>query len=296
MELLWLEDRAAQDIALVGGKVAHLSRLAAAFCVPPGFCLTTAAFERWSDATLANDAAALPPDLHATLANGYCALAQHTATDTPRVAVRSSAVDEDSADASFAGQYETFLNITGVEAAGQAVLNCWRTARSERVLAYRRQLGLEPDGIKMAVLLQQMVVADVSAFVFSANPVSGDTSQFVINANWGLGASIADGSVTPDTYLVRKTDLAVVDRRISDKQRMTVMAPDGTREVSVPRFMRNEPALTGAQIAELCQLACTLEARMGWPVDVETAWSGQQLYLLQCRPVTALAHTLSHTL
>jgi phosphoenolpyruvate synthase/pyruvate phosphate dikinase len=289
MELLWLDDLAAQDITLVGGKVANLSRLAAAFRVPTGFCLTTVAFTRWAGAAL--DDMAVPPELHATLSTAYHALAQYTATDAPRIAVRSSALDEDGAGASFAGQYESFLNITCVEDACHAVLRCWHTARSERVLAYRHQLGLAPDGIKMAVLLQQMVAADASAYVFSANPISGDTSQLVINANWGLGASIADGSVTPDTYVVRKADLALVERNISDKQVMTVMVADGTREVSVPRFLRNEPALTDTQIVEICQLARMLEANMGWPVDVETAWSGDLLYLLQCRPVTTLTHT-----
>jgi pyruvate,water dikinase len=260
--------------------------LASAFCVPPGFCLTTAAFARWADA--AQDDMDVPPDLQTTLAVAYHALARRTACERLQIAVRSSAVDEDGAGVSFAGQYETFLNIVGAEAAGHAVLRCWRTARSERVQTYRRQLGLAPDGVQMAVLLQQMVPADCSAFVFSANPVTGDTRQLVINANWGLGASIADGVVTPDTYVVRKSDLTVIDRRVADKQRMTVMAPDGTHEVNIPRFLRTVPTLTDAQIGELCQLARTLESRMGWPVDVEAAWSAGQLYLLQCRPVTAL--------
>lgn len=292
MELLWLEDPAAQNTALVGGKVAHLSRLAAAFRVPPGFCLTTVAFARWAAA--AQDEASIPPDLHAAIAVAYRTLAHRTAGERLQIAVRSSAVDEDGAGASFAGQYETFLNIIGVEAASHAVLRCWRTARSERVMSYRKQLGLVPDGVKMAVLLQQMVAADKSAFIFSANPVSGNLQEMVINANWGLGASIADGSVTPDTYLVRKSDLALLDRRIADKQRMTVMAPDGTQEVNVPRFLRNAPVLTDEQVRELCELARTLEGYMGWPVDVEAAWSGDQLYLLQCRPVTALVPKPAH--
>lgn len=288
MELLWLEDAAAQDIALVGGKIAHLSRLAAAHRVPPGFCLTTLAYTRWAQEA----ALTVPPELHAHLLVAYSALAQRTGDATPRIAIRSSAVDEDSANASFAGQYDTFLNISGVEAAAHAVQRCWQTVRSERVLAYRRQRGLAPDGAKMAVLLQQMVAADASAFIFSANPVTGDTNQLVINANWGLGASIADGVVTPDTFVVRKSDMAVVERRIADKQRMTIMLPDGTREVNVPRFLRREPALSPGQISEMCRVALALEAHMGWPVDVETAWSSQQLYLLQCRPITAILHAV----
>ncbi|MCC6454087.1 MAG: PEP/pyruvate-binding domain-containing protein [Caldilineaceae bacterium] len=287
MELLWLEDAAAQDLRQVGGKVAHLSRLAARYTVPTGFCLTTEAFHRWTDNALATTLE-IPSDLHALLLVAYSALAERTHTETPRIAVRSSAVDEDGAGASFAGQYDTFLNITGVEAAAQAVLRCWQTARSERVCAYRRQHGLPANGIHMAVLLQQMVTADAAAFIFSANPITNDRSQLVINAAWGLGASIADGTVTPDTYIVSKEELSIVSCQVADKQQMTVMGPDGTREVPVPRFLRMQPALTDSHIQKVAQLALSLEAEMGWPVDVECAWSRDQLYLLQCRPVTAL--------
>jgi pyruvate,water dikinase len=289
MELLWLEDAAAQDLQQVGGKVAHLSRLASRYPVPPGFCLTTEAFQRWTH-NAPSLGLEIPPDLHTLLLVAYSALAKRTQTDTPRIAVRSSAVDEDGAGASFAGQYETFLNIAGVEAAAQAVMRCWQTARSERIAAYRRQHGLPANGIGMAVLLQQMVTADVAAFVFSANPITHDRDQLVINATWGLGASIADGTVTPDTYVVSKEDFAIASFQVADKQLMTIMGPDGTREVPVPRFLRARPALSDAQIQKVCQLALALEAEMGWPVDVECAWSREQLYLLQCRPVTALAH------
>jgi phosphoenolpyruvate synthase/pyruvate phosphate dikinase len=313
MEILWLNDVAAQDVALVGGKVAHLSKLAAEYRVPAGFCLTTHAFSRWVDATL-QDNAPMPPDLHNLIQNAYHTLARQTATELPRIAVRSSAVDEDGATASFAGQYETYLNISGVHSAGEAVLRCWRTARSERVQSYRHQLGLSPNGVKLAVLLQQMVPADISAFVFSANPVNGDTSHLIINANWGLGASIADGTVTPDAFTVRKSDMTLVHQRIADKERMTIMASDnghesrassnspgygsrasndGTKEVNVPRFLRNQPSLTHDQILELCRLALSLETKMGWPVDVEAAWHKGQLYLLQCRPITAISHQAS---
>jgi pyruvate,water dikinase len=287
MEILWLDDAAAQDTERVGGKVAHLSSLAADYLVPPGFCLTTDAFVRWAhEPHLGN--LDVPADLHNLLLVAYGTLAQRTQVDTPRIAVRSSAVDEDSAGASFAGQYETFLNICGVEAAAHAVLRCWRTARSKRVLSYRRQRGLPQDSVRMAVLLQQLVAADVAAFIWSANPITGDTSEMVINANWGLGASIADGTVTPDTYTVRKADLSLVSQHVADKECMTVMVADGTREVAVPRFLRQQPVLSEYQIAEMAVLALGLENDMGWPVDVECAWSKELLYLLQCRPVTAL--------
>jgi pyruvate,water dikinase len=130
-------------------------------------------------------------------------------------------------------------------------------------------------------------VADVSAVAFSANPVSGNREEVVIEAAWGLGESIVGGTVTPDTYVVRKEDLAVVSRSIAEKRRMTVPVRGGTREVETPRFLRTRPVLDEEQTVEMARLALALEIEMGRPVDVECAYEDGRLYLLQCRPVTA---------
>jgi pyruvate,water dikinase len=202
--------------------------------------------------------------------------------------VRSSAVDEDGATASFAGQHETYLNIVGADAIIQAVTRCWESARSERALEYRRQQGLSLEHPQIAVLVQQLVASDVSAVVFSANPITGNRNEVVINASWGLGESIVGGTVTPDMFVVRKSDVAVISRVLADKQHMTVSAPGGTREVDVPRFLRQQASLSDEQAREMAQLALSLEATMGHPVDVECAYAGGGLYLLQCRPITTL--------
>jgi pyruvate,water dikinase len=205
------------------------------------------------------------------------------------VAVRSSAVDEDGEETSFAGQYETFLNITGADAVANAVAACWRSAHSHRAGEYRRSQGMGTEPVRLAVLVQHLVPADVSAVVFSANPVTSARDEIVINASWGLGESIVGGTVTPDTYVVAKADLSVRSRRIAEKARMTVPAEGGTREVDVPRFLRAQPALTDAQAAEMAELAVRLEEATGRPVDVEAAFAGGSLHLLQCRPITTLA-------
>jgi pyruvate,water dikinase len=140
----------------------------------------------------------------------------------------------------------------------------------------------------MAVLVQQLIPADVSTVVFSANPVTGDGGEIVINANWGLGESIVGGRVMPDTYVVCKLDLSIHLRQVAKKERMTVPATGGTREVAVPRWLRTQPVLSDAQILETARLALALEASMGVPVDVECAYRDEMLYLLQCRPITAL--------
>jgi pyruvate, water dikinase len=286
VDVLWLGDPACEDLLLVGGKAANLSRLAAHHRVPPGFCLTTAAYERARGRGAVRRAGA--PHLREALASAYARLGDRAGTPEPGVAVRSSAVDEDGAQASFAGQHETYLNVSGAAAVAEAVERCWDSASAERALEYRRQQGLELDAVRLAVLVQHLVRADLAAVVFSANPLTGSRDEVVINASWGLGESIVGGTVTPDTYLVCKRDLAVADRRVADKRRMTVSVPGGTREVDVPRFLREQPVLDDGKAAAMARLAVDLEAAMGWPVDVECAFEGEQLYLLQCRPITTL--------
>jgi len=278
MNLLWLGDPKSFDATLVGGKAANLSRLARMYHrVPDGFSLPVTVMDEAHPLDLRNEITAAISDL----------MACHSLDDFI-AAVRSSAMDEDGATASFAGQHETYLNIVGAEAIIQAVTCCWESARSDRALEYRRQQGLSVQRPQIAVLVQQLIPADVSAVVFSANPVTGNRAEVIINASWGLGESIVGGTVTPDTFVVRKSDLAITHRIIVDKQRMTVSAPGGTREVEVPGFLREQSALADEQIMEMARLAITLESTMEYAVDVECAHAGGELYLLQCRPITTL--------
>ena len=143
-------------------------------------------------------------------------------------------------------------------------------------------------GLSIAVLVQQLVPADVSAVVFGANPVTGSLDEVTIDASWGLGESVVGGTVTPDSYTVRKRDRAVTSSQVAQKLRMTVMIPGGTQEVDVPRFLQSQPSVTEDQAVEMASLAVDLENAMGWPVDIECAYHAGQLYLLQCRPVTTL--------
>ena len=277
MAILWLGDADCHDRDRVGGKAAYLSRLVASpagHAIPPGFCLTVA---NGGDAT-------------GELARAYAALADRCGVAEPAVAVRSSALDEDGALTSFAGQHETYLNVTGLAAIEAAVDRCRASSRSHRALAYRvaQGLGADVEDARLVVLVQQLVVADVSAVLFSANPISGDLDEIVVTASWGLGESIVGGTVTPDTYHLCKPDLAVTARQVAEKRHMTVAVPGGVREVGVPRLLRGQPVVDDGQIRELGRLACALEGHFGWPVDVECAFSGGRLYLLQCRPITTL--------
>jgi phosphoenolpyruvate synthase/pyruvate phosphate dikinase len=302
-EIVWLGEPAAEDRAFVGGKVAPLSRLAAQYRVPPGFCLTTRAFALASGSmgTVPGErddpeSLRLPEASRRQIVAAYRRLGELTGLDQPAVAVRSSAVDEDGADTSFAGQHDTYLNVVGAEAVCDAVLRCWASARAPRVLEYRRQHGLPVDGAPIAVLVQQLVLADVAGIVFSANPLSGSLDEIVVNASWGLGESVVGGSVTPDTYVVGGRGPAsastaawtIVQRGLAEKRRMTVAVAGGTREVDVPRLLWSRPSLGDEQVLEMAHLAHELEQAMGWPVDLECAYRDDVLYLLQCRPITTL--------
>jgi phosphoenolpyruvate synthase/pyruvate phosphate dikinase len=287
MDILWLDSMGVVDRALVGGKAANLALLAQRYRVPSGFCVTA---DMGAATVVSADTGAtlLPESVRTRILAAYEQLAAQEGIAEPRVAVRSSAADEDGSAASFAGQHETYLNITGGDAVVAAVARCLASAHSERAAAYRQLHGLTPGAVRIAVLVQLLVPANVSAVVFSANPITGDRQQVLINANWGLGESIVGGTVTPDSYVVRKWDGSLLSRQIAEKRRMTIAVPGGTEEVDVPRLLRLQPTLNEMQAAAMARLAISLEETMGWPVDIECALRGDDLSLLQCRPITTL--------
>lgn len=278
-QIHWLGQSACCDSAQVGGKAANLSKLALRYPVPAGFCLAVQPHGLHTDM-----------EYHEPILHAYRTLEQMVSQPEIGVAVRSSGVDEDGKFASFAGQYETFLNVRGASAVLAAVNKCLHSAFAARAMDYRLQNGLNSSDIRLAVLVQQLVPADVSAVIFSANPINGNRDETVITASWGLGESVVGGTVTPDTYIVRRssqpTITPTITAQISDKARMTVPNATGTHEVPVPRLLRKERTLTDAQLLEMAQLAHTLEKEMGYAVDLECAWYQEKLFLLQCRPIT----------
>jgi pyruvate,water dikinase len=192
--------------------------------------------------------ALLPHAVRDALAAAYALLPPSTEGGEARVAVRSSAVDEDGPVASFAGQHETYLNIVGVADLSRAVIRCWRSLAAPRAVAYRRQHGLAIEATRLAVLVQQLVPADTSAIAFSANPASGSREEAVVTATWGLGEGLVGGTVTPDTWIVRKRDAAMLTAEPGDKRVMTVLVPGGTAEMAMPASLRERPALEDAQV------------------------------------------------
>jgi len=278
MDVVWLGEAACADVLVAGGKAAALSRLAEAASVPPGFTLCAALQRRKVERG----------ELEQLVSAAYGELGRRLGMALPPVAVRSSGVDEDGSANSFAGQHETFLNVRGEDAVTAAVLSCWESAGSERVASYRSGRGLDPVAA-MAVLVQHLVCADESGVAFTADPVTLDPDVIVVNASFGLGESVVAGTVTPDTFRVRRSSMEIVERRIADKQVMTVVQPEGVVEVPIPSLLRHEAALSDAQVMAVADLGIRLENLLGVPVDIEYAFGDRELHLLQCRPITTIA-------
>jgi pyruvate,water dikinase len=274
----WLGEANCHHAGEVGGKAASLSQLASRHNVPAGFAIPG----------LAATAQSLPADLPAAISAAYSELSGRSGIADPAVAVGSSALDEDGDAASFAGQHDTYLNVRGHEAVIEAVHRCARSAASREALAYRERHGLSSDDIRMAVLVQLLVPSHVSAIVFSANPVTGQRGEIMINASWGLGESIVGGTVTPDAFVVDKRSFAVTSREVARKIKMTILAERGTAEADVPDHLQTICCLEDEHVREMGELALALESSFGHPVDVECAIAHGRLFLLQCRPITTL--------
>jgi pyruvate,water dikinase len=185
-------------------------------------------------------------------------------------AVRSSAMSEDSAQASFAGKFETVLNVYTDEEVRRAIHTVYGSRQSERVQAYSRFKGMEPTH-EVAVVIQELVRAEISGVLFTADPVTGQRDQAMISAAWGLGEAIVGGLVTPDTLIVEKATGRVLTRETADKQVMTVLLGNGTGLQPVPEKMRYAPVLSDGEAAELARLGAQIEALYGLPMDIEWA-------------------------
>ena len=284
----WFADLGLGDVGLVGGKCANLGELMrAGFRVPPGFALTTAAYERFS---AAGD---MPDDVLAELQAAYAALCGDE--QDAAVAVRSSAVGEDSAEASYAGQQETYLGQRGSSSVAQAVVRCWASLHSPEASAYRARLGGREQQPTMAVAVQRMVDARVAGVLFTLSPATGDRSLIVINASWGLGVGVVGGEVTPDEYWIDKVQLAIRRTTIVDKpvEYQPDLARGGTQQVAVAGQLRTVPCLSEEEVLELARLGKLVERHYGQPQDIEWAIARdagaggpEDVLLLQSRPET----------
>lgn len=281
MSIIWLGDVSSKNSSIVGNKVANISILYDDYKIPPGFIIPPL-----EQVHMGSGDIIVPAEYSDRITSSYQNLCEFTGIQNVNVAVRSSALDEDSQGSSFAGQHDTYLNIRGEEELKYAIAQCWLSSYSVHALSYREQFGLEDNDQTMPVLIQQMVDSDVSAVVFSINPINKNNGQIYINSTFGLGESLVEGTVNPDTHIIDKSLSSIISRHISRKTVLTVLTSEGTKEVELPNEMQNQPSIDQNQALDIGNLAIELENRMGWPVDLEIAYKDNELYLLQCRPIS----------
>jgi rifampicin phosphotransferase len=301
---------------LVGGKAVGLSHLLRqARDVPSGFVVTTDAYRDWiatrglerelerllqgvTDA----EAQATSREIQALFehAEPTAALAAEvgrayaeldTVADTP-VAVRSSATTEDQADASFAGQQDTYLGVVGADSVLRSVIECWASLFTPHAITYRRRLQIAPDRLAMAVVVQRMVRAHAAGVMLTVDPVRGDRSQIAIEAVFGLGLGLVGGELTPDRFAVDKVTLDIRSRAIVHQPYADRMTATGSvTRVDLTDDEGSAPCISDEEVASIARIGKQTERALGGPVDVEWAIGPgadgpRHLYLLQARPET----------
>ncbi|MGH3777599.1 MAG: PEP/pyruvate-binding domain-containing protein [Pseudonocardiaceae bacterium] len=287
----------AQLLPVVGGKAANLGELiGAGFPVPPGFCITTAAYqqvaadafdsgaqEAGEHARSAILASPVPAAVAESVDRAYRALGD----DVP-VAVRSSATAEDLPWASFAGQQDTFLNIVGSDAVLDAVRRCWASLWTDRAVSYRTTNGIDHTTVRLAVVVQRMIDPEVAGVLFTADPVTGHRGHTVIDASPGLGEAVVSGTVNPDHFVVDAAG-TVLERRLGDKRVVVRSLPGGGTEQVAQPADTEQSCLSDTQIRDLTGLGQRVQAHYGAPQDIEWAVDGAgELWLTQARPITTL--------
>ena len=318
--LVGLGGEGSTELAVVGGKGASLGRLVKAnFPVPSGFVITTDAYTACLRANnleaqiekilegldygnldeLEEETAKirevivggmLPDGLTGEIMETYGKLG-----DDPYVAVRSSGTAEDLEGASFAGQYDTYLDIRGGDALLDAVRRCWASMWTARVTAYRQSKGFGHSDIGIAVVVQMMVEPDAAGVMFVGNPMNARADEIVINASWGLGEAVVSGSVTPDEYIVTRDTLQIKRRTLGSKEFKVVRdreTGNGTVEEPVPGSLQDVYSLSDDQTCDLAELGRRVTIHYeGLPQDIEWALADGSFFLLQSRPVTGVEFT-----
>ncbi len=316
----WLSELRKKDIFLVGGKGANLGELYyLGFPVPHGFCVTTEAFKYFAkriklEAKISgvtrslniNDGQQLrkisralrefilsqeiPVKIKKEVFEAYQIFSKKY-TEPPWVAIRSSATTEDLPSASFAGQLDTYLNIRGEKNLIGAVLKCWASLFTERIILYREKAGFGHTDASMCVIVQDMVDSTKSGVMFTANPVTKDRNKILIEATIGLAESVVGGAATPDAYLIDKTTLKIIEKNIGSKKRIVLRNPigDGVIKIETLQGQEMKPCLTTEEIRRVAELGRQIEVKYkNEPQDIEWAIEKDKFFILQTRPITTL--------
>jgi pyruvate, water dikinase len=318
--IFWFEEVTAKDGLLVGNKCANLGEMIQlGMRVPPGFAIGADAYVRFAEMTGTHqeilmyinrlgkiegiekfDEASrtirsmieekeIPPDLKDEIALAYQELCNRMGRSDAPVAVRSSGLSEDSAGASFAGQFESYLNIRGEEELLKKVKKVWSSAFTPRAISYRIRKGLAVEGDSIGVAVLALVSARAAGITFTVDPVTGDDSKMILEANWGLGEGVVSGVESVDGFVVDKESLEILKRHVGQKTRCVVNTEQGADWADVPEKMQAMPCISDEEIIEICRIARSVEKSLGGPQDME--WAVDQdlpfpesIFWVQTRP------------
>lgn len=315
MRVLNLSDVKKEDIHLVGGKGANLGELLSqGFPIPPGFIIVATVYQEIFDTLDVQqelvgsnhlpareqeeiarrvrqefESVTLPLSLKDEILTAHEQI--QLLRDKPMVyAVRSSSTAEDLAHASFAGQHDTYYYVN-IDSLFKMIKKCWGSLWTAVAMSYRDSQGIEHAGVRMAVVIQEMIQSDISGVTFTANPLTGDKDEIVSESTWGMGAAIVDGRVSPDRFITRRGEKSPSHRRIADKKFMVPASPkqlDSPRLVEVPLELRQKESLTPDQLETVTAWAIKAEDHFHSPQDIEWAFHKNDFYMLQSRPITAM--------
>lgn len=322
----WFTEVDKEDIPVVGGKGANLGELTSkGVKVPPGFCVTAGAYTefiektnlqgkileilegldtedsielelRSSDIRKLIIQAETPKEIEQDIIDSYKEFAKQVNVKDPEVAIRSSATAEDLPDASFAGQQDTYLHISGEKEVISHIKRCWASLWTGRAIYYREDQGFKHEEVALSVVVQYMVNSKVAGVMFTANPINSNSNEILVNASWGLGESVVSGLVTPDDFVLSKSPLEVIEKNIADKNLMVIKNTTdvGTIEIPVEEYLGKEAVskqcLTDVEIIDLAKNGLAIEKLYGSPQDIEWGLDTDtgELYILQSRPITTL--------
>jgi pyruvate,water dikinase len=324
--ILWFDNVGRDDSNLVGAKCANLGEMVSiGVPVPPGFAVTTRGFQGFLEETGADEkmqdvfkkfpegpqnisdceeiskkvqeiimSLEVPGGLRDAIYQTYNQLSQKCGMENVSTAVRSSGVAEDLPDASFAGQYESYLNVRGKEQVVEMVRSCWASLYTTRAVSYRQKNKLAVDGGAISVAVMKMINTRSAGIAFTAHPSTGDTTKIVLEGSWGAGESVVQGVVSPDQYIIDKNNGQLATKQINEKSLYTVLTEDGIEEREVPEDFKCKACLSDEEAEKIAEHIKNVEVHYGVPLDLEWAVDDDltfpnNIYLVQSRPITVIA-------
>jgi pyruvate,water dikinase len=320
--IIWFKDCSGKDLLRVGGKNANLGEmLKIDLRVPPGFAVTTQAFDTFLDRGRVRtkiveilsqidiqhvkaleeagsqvreliESTPFPETIAKEVRRSYKKLCDLCCVPNVAVAVRSSATSEDLKTASFAGQHDSYLWVRGEEEVIRHTRKCWASLFTDRAIAYRYQIGWPQDKVTISVGIQKMVNSKSAGVMFTIDPVMGDPDKIMVEGNWGLGESVVKGEVSPDHFLVDKQTLEILEEMVSSKTLYYLEEGDKVIRTEPPIEMQNEQCITKEELIEIVRLGKIAEAHYQSPQDLEWAIDAnlpfpENIFLVQSRPVTS---------